>query len=187
MAPWPVNGFQLTVRASRRSRGSAESAGHMKTILFLLGMAWAVHSPGAETVTNRSGLAPAPLYRDPVHDGAAEIEIDLKAPTPEFTAEHIPSIPEAAAGLPASRKAIRNFTACRDTDGDPISCHDGGITAVGDTLFAMCDQWFRGPQGERVPIDKTLQLWLPVTFDPQTGVARMQRVNEWQPFGQRSR
>jgi hypothetical protein len=49
----------------------------------------------------------------------------------------------------------------------------------------MCDQWFRGPQGERVPIDESLQWWLPVTFDPQTGVARMQRVNEWEPFGPR--
>ena len=49
----------------------------------------------------------------------------------------------------------------------------------------MCDQWFRGPQGERVPIDESLQLWLPVTFDPQTGVARMQLLKEWDPFAGR--
>jgi hypothetical protein len=52
-----------------------------------------------------------------------------------------------------------------------------------DRLFAMCDQWLRGANGERVGVDESLQLWLPVTFDPATGVARMQRVKEWQPFG----
>ena len=44
----------------------------MKKILFLLGMAWAVHSPAAEAAASRSRVAPAPLYRDPVHDGAAD-------------------------------------------------------------------------------------------------------------------
>ena len=219
----------------------------MKTILFLLGMAWAVHSAATKAAASRSRVAPAPLYQDPVHDGAAdatliwnraekcwwmliyfvhqaekepayrhtwlqiaqlgfdgntltcdrdaEIEIDMKEPAPEFTAEHIPSIRTAPDGVPVVRKPIRNFTVWRDTDGNPISCHDGGITTVGDnfywyleesnTLFAMCDQWFRGPQDDRVPIDESLQLWLPVTFYPQTGVARMQRIKEWEPFGPR--
>jgi hypothetical protein len=35
----------------------------------------------------------------------------------------------------------------------------------------LCDQWFRGPKGQRVPIDDSLQLWLPVTFDPTTDTA----------------
>jgi hypothetical protein len=52
-----------------------------------------------------------------------------------------------------------------------------------DQVFAMCDQWFRGSKGERVPIDESCQLWLPVSFDAKTGVARMQRLNEWEPFG----
>ena len=119
----------------------------MKKILFLLGMAWAVHSPAAEAAASRSRVAPAPLYRDPVHDGAAdatliwnraekcwwmliyfvhqaekeaayrhawlqiaqlgfdgntltcerdaEVQLDLKKPAPEFTAEHIPGTPQA--------------------------------------------------------------------------------------------
>jgi hypothetical protein len=37
-----------------------------------------------------------------------------------------------------------------------------------DIVFAMCDQWFRGPNGERVPIDQSCQLWLPVSFDART-------------------
>jgi len=51
-----------------------------------------------------------------------------------------------------------------------------------DILFAMCDQWFRGSNGEKVQIDESLQLWLPVDFDPKTGIARMQHVNRWSPF-----
>jgi hypothetical protein len=33
-----------------------------------------------------------------------------------------------------------------------------------------------------VPIDESLQLWLPVTFDPGTEVAKMQHVEEWDPW-----
>jgi hypothetical protein len=48
----------------------------MKTVLFLVGVALAGHvdGPTAETVTTArlSRLAPTPLYRDPVHDGAAD-------------------------------------------------------------------------------------------------------------------
>ena len=38
-------------------------------------------------------------------------------------------------GLSPVHKPIRNFTVLKDTDGKPISCHDGGITAVGDTFY----------------------------------------------------
>jgi hypothetical protein len=54
--------------------------------------------------------------------------------------------------------------------------------AESDKMMAMCDQWFRGPKGKRVPIDDSLQLWLPVTFDPATGVAKMQFVQQWDPW-----
>jgi hypothetical protein len=54
--------------------------------------------------------------------------------------------------------------------------------AESDRVFAMCDQWFRGPGGQRVPIDESCQLWLPVSFDPATGVAKMLHVKEWDPF-----
>jgi hypothetical protein len=50
-----------------------------------------------------------------------------------------------------------------------------------DTVLAMCDQWFRGPGGARVEIDQSLQLWMPVRFDPATGVAKMQFIKEWKP------
>ena len=49
-------------------------------------------------------------------------------------------------------------------------------------VFAMCDQWFRGPMGERVPIDESSQLWLPLSFDPATGMAKMLYVDEWSPM-----
>ena len=45
--------------------------------------------------------------------------------------------------------------------------------AESDNVFAMCDQWFRGPQGERVSIDESCQLWLPLSFDPATETAEM--------------
>ena len=54
--------------------------------------------------------------------------------------------------------------------------------AESDKVFAMCDQWLRGPKGERVPIDESCQLWLPVSFDPASGAAKMQHVDEWNPW-----
>ncbi|HPM84697.1 MAG TPA: hypothetical protein PLF81_28525, partial [Candidatus Anammoximicrobium sp.] len=54
--------------------------------------------------------------------------------------------------------------------------------AESDKVFAMCDQWFRGPKGERVPIDESCQLWLPVSFDPAIGAAKMQNVEQWDPW-----
>jgi hypothetical protein len=58
--------------------------------------------------------------------------------------------------------------------------------AESDKVFAMCDQWFRGPKGQRVPIDESCQLWLPVSFDPVTGEAKMLHVDEWAPSPRRS-
>jgi hypothetical protein len=54
--------------------------------------------------------------------------------------------------------------------------------AESDILFAMCDQWFRGPNGVKVPIEKSVQLWLPLHFEPKTGKARMQHLEQWYPF-----
>jgi len=54
--------------------------------------------------------------------------------------------------------------------------------AESDKVFAMCDQWFRGPKGERVPIDESCQLWLPVSFNPATGAAQMLHVDQWDPW-----
>jgi hypothetical protein len=51
--------------------------------------------------------------------------------------------------------------------------------AESDKVLAMCDQWFRGPKGERVPIDESCQLWLPLSFDQATGVVKMLYVDEW--------
>jgi Glycosyl hydrolases family 43 len=52
-----------------------------------------------------------------------------------------------------------------------------------DLLFAMNEQWLLGPDGKRAPAEQSTQLWLPVTFDPTTGVARMQFVEQWDPWG----
>jgi len=54
--------------------------------------------------------------------------------------------------------------------------------AESDILIAICDQWFRGPEGEKVPIDESLQLWLPVEFEPKTGRAVMRHLEEWVPL-----
>ena len=54
--------------------------------------------------------------------------------------------------------------------------------AESDRLIAMCEQWLTGPNGERVPAELSCQLWLPVVFDPATGVAQMQHVNQWDPW-----
>jgi hypothetical protein len=55
-------------------------------------------------------------------------------------------------------------------------------------LFAMCDQWIAGGAGadRSLPHDRSRQLWLPVDFDPATGVAKMRHVSEWDPFARES-
>jgi hypothetical protein len=52
-----------------------------------------------------------------------------------------------------------------------------------DVLLAMCDQWFRGPNGEKVAIDGSSQLWLPVEFEKETEIAVMKHLKSWNPFG----
>lgn len=49
-------------------------------------------------------------------------------------------------------------------------------------LMALCDQWLIGPDGSRVPAERSCQLWLPIDFDPATGTAKMRYVTEWDPF-----
>jgi len=51
-----------------------------------------------------------------------------------------------------------------------------------ELIFAMCDQWFRGPEGKKVSIDESCQLWMPVSFDAKTNTAQMQPPREWDPF-----
>jgi outer membrane protein assembly factor BamB len=53
-----------------------------------------------------------------------------------------------------------------------------------DAVLAMCDQWFVGPNGldRSLPIDRSRQLWLPVDFDPATGLAKMRYVESWVPL-----
>ena len=54
--------------------------------------------------------------------------------------------------------------------------------AESDTLLAICEQWFRGPDGQRVPVDESCQLWLPVSFDPASEEIDMRHVRQWDPF-----
>ncbi|MBN2294155.1 MAG: family 43 glycosylhydrolase, partial [Pirellulales bacterium] len=53
-----------------------------------------------------------------------------------------------------------------------------------DKVFAICDQWFVGPHGvdRNMPADRSRQLWLPIDFNPETGVAKMLHVEKWDPF-----
>jgi hypothetical protein len=51
-----------------------------------------------------------------------------------------------------------------------------------DRLFAMNEQWLLGPDGKRAPAEQSTQLWLPVAFDPATGVAKMEYTEAWDPW-----
>jgi hypothetical protein len=54
--------------------------------------------------------------------------------------------------------------------------------AESDRLMAMCEQWLVGPDGKRAPGEESCQLWLPVVFDPKTGSARLEHVDQWDPW-----
>ena len=54
--------------------------------------------------------------------------------------------------------------------------------AESDQLIALCEQWLIGPDGNTVPAELSCQLWLPVSFDPGTGVAQMHHVTQWDPW-----
>jgi hypothetical protein len=47
----------------------------------------------------------------------------------------------------AEDKLIRNDTTWLDTGGNPISCHDGGITRVGDTYYWYGTSYKGNPTG----------------------------------------
>lgn len=51
-------------------------------------------------------------------------------------------------------------------------------------VFAICDQWFVGPNGvdRNMPADSSRQLWLPVDFNPETGAAKLLHVDQWDPW-----
>lgn len=66
--------------------------------------------------------------------------------------------------LPAAD--IRNHSTWRDTQGN----------------IALNEQWLIGPDGKRVPAELSCQLWLPVAFDPDTGIVQMQHVKQWDPW-----
>ena len=52
-----------------------------------------------------------------------------------------------SAGPPDAGKPIRNYAAWTDTAGNPISCHDGGITRVGDTFYWYGTSYTGNPKG----------------------------------------
>ncbi len=50
-----------------------------------------------------------------------------------------------------------------------------------DRLIALCDQGWMGPAG-RNDLEQSRYLWLPVSFNPSTGEARMTYYRQWDPF-----
>lgn len=50
-----------------------------------------------------------------------------------------------------------------------------------DCLFAICEQWLIGPEGQPVTTEKSTQLWLPIIFAPATGIAEMRYAEQWDP------
>ena len=52
-----------------------------------------------------------------------------------------------ASSLFAADKPIRNYTVLTDTAGNPISCHDGGITRIGDTFYWYGTSYHGNPAG----------------------------------------
>jgi hypothetical protein len=51
------------------------------------------------------------------------------------------------ADLCGAGEQIRNYAAWTDTAGNPISCHDGGITRVGDTFYWYGTSYKGNPKG----------------------------------------
>jgi hypothetical protein len=45
------------------------------------------------------------------------------------------ALPLVTADANCGEKSIRHYSAWTNTTGTPISCHDGGITRVGDTIY----------------------------------------------------
>jgi hypothetical protein len=52
-----------------------------------------------------------------------------------------------AADASRADKPIRNDAAWTDTDGNPISCHDGGISRFGDTFYWYGTSYKGNPSG----------------------------------------
>jgi hypothetical protein len=52
-----------------------------------------------------------------------------------------------SADLANASKPIRNYTSWTDTAGNPISCHDGGITRVGETSYWYGTSYKGNPKG----------------------------------------
>ena len=52
-----------------------------------------------------------------------------------------------SAGSSFTDKPIRNYATWTDTAGNPISCHDGGITRVGDTFYWYGTSYKGNPKG----------------------------------------
>ena len=50
-----------------------------------------------------------------------------------------------------------------------------------DTLMALCDQWWAGQNGRR-NLDASRYLWLPVSFNPETGEAKLEYKEQWNPL-----
>ena len=70
--------------------------------------------------------------------------LDDPTPVVEYILKHAGTIPASPAG---AAKPIRNYTAWTDTAGNPISCHDGGITRVGDTFYWYGTSYKGNPKG----------------------------------------
>lgn len=51
-----------------------------------------------------------------------------------------------------------------------------------DTLIVLCDQWLRGPKGERVPAAESCQLWIPLKFDAKTEQGKLDFREAWNPW-----
>lgn len=51
-----------------------------------------------------------------------------------------------------------------------------------DCLIALCDCWLHDGRGNLVDAEQSAQLWLPVRFDPVSGVAKMEYLPQWDPF-----
>ena len=57
------------------------------------------------------------------------------------------ALPLVTADADCGEKSIRHHTACTNTTGTPISCHDGGITRVGDTIYWYGTSYKGNPTG----------------------------------------
>lgn len=83
----------------------------------------------------------------------------------------------AVADAPLGPYGERRVMSEKETWGSQIT--DFVYTRESDTMMVLCDAWWVPDKND---LNRSRYLLLPMTFDPQTGKARMLYLDSWNPF-----